>query len=346
MNINNLKKKVPLAEKTTFKVGGAAEYYCEVDNEEALVKAVSFAKKQKLPIFILGGGSNVLLSDKGIKGLVIKFTGRGIRIVKESDSSVILEVQAGEVWDDLVKYTVKKKLQGVECLSGIPGTVGAAPVQNIGAYGQEMKDVFRKLTAFDRKRDKVVVFFRDDCQFGYRDSIFKKNKHKGRYIIMSVFIVLNKGKKANITYNNLINYLKRKKITNPSIADARTAVLVLRKLKLEDPNNRYNAGSFFKNPIVDTKTFKLLKVRNSNMPFFELKNGKYKLFAGWLIERAGWKGKKYGNASVSKKNALVIVNPEGKASSEEINQLSNKIIEDIKMKYGVELQPEVQVVGG
>jgi len=346
MKISDFRKNVSLAEKTTFKVGGVAEYYCEVDNEKALVKAVRFAKEKKLPIFILGGGSNVLLSDKGIKGLVIKFTGRGVRVVKESSNSVVLEVQAGEVWDDLVKYTVKKKLQGIECLSGIPGTVGAAPVQNIGAYGQEMKDVFRKLAAFDRKRDKVVVFFKDDCQFGYRDSIFKKNNDKGRYIIMSVVIALNKGKKASITYNTLTNYLNRKKITSPSIADVRTAVLALRKLKLEDPNNKCNAGSFFKNPIIDTRTFKLLKVKNSEMPFFELKGGKYKIFAGWLIEKAGWKGKKYGNASVSKKNALVITNPEGKASSEEINQLSNKIIEDIKMKYGVELESEIQVVGG
>lgn len=346
MKKSKFRENVPLAEKTTFKVGGTAEYYCEVNDKKALIKAIRFAKRNKLPIFILGGGSNVLLDDKGVKGLVIKFTGRGIDVVKETDTNVILKVQAGEIWDDLVKYAVRNDYQGIECLSGIPGTVGAAPVQNIGAYGQEMKDVFRKLAAFDGKRDKVVVFFRDDCQFGYRDSVFKKNKHKGRYIIMSVVMALNKGRNASITYNTLTNYLNRKKITSPSIADVRTAVLALRKLKLEDPNNNCNAGSFFKNPIVDTKTFKLLKVKNSEMPFFELKDGKYKLFAGWLIEKAGWKGKKYGNASVSKKNALVITNPKGKASSEEINQLSNKIIEDIKMKYGVELEPEIQVVGG
>jgi UDP-N-acetylmuramate dehydrogenase len=344
--MKRIRRNVPLAKKTTFNIGGTAAYYCEADNEKELKDAVRYAKKEKLPIFILGGGSNVLLDDSGFDGMVIRLTGKGIKVEKEGKTTVTLRVSSGEVWDDLVKFAVKKNYQGIESLSGIPGLVGAAPVQNIGAYGQELKDVFTKLRAYDQKMDKMRVFKREDCKFGYRDSTFKNGANKGRYIILSVTLVLNKGKEPEVIYNTLRDYLRKKKIIKPLVSDVRMAVLDLRKKKLEDPKSICNAGSFFKNPIVDTKTFKLLKVKNPDMPFFELKGGKYKLFAGWLIEKAGWKGKKHGNASVSSKNALVLTNTKGKATFSEIHSLSNMIIEDIKEKYSVVLEPEVQVVGG
>jgi len=344
--MKKIKKNVPLAKMTTFKIGGAASYYCEIESEKELKEAVAFAKKGKLPLFILGGGSNILLDDGGFDGLVVKLMGKGIEVKRNTKDSVTLEVNSGEVWDDLVKYSVEKGYQGIESLSGIPGSVGAAPVQNIGAYGQELKDVFFKLKAYDNKTDKIKVFYKDNCKFGYRDSIFKKDTNKGRYIILSVTFRLNKGKDPEVIYNTLKEHLKSKKIAKPGVSDLRSAVLELRKKKLEDPKIKSNAGSFFINPIVDTKTFKLLKVKNPNMPFYELKDGKYKLFAGWLIEKAGWKGKKYRNASVSEKNALVLTNPDGKAKASDVNELSDKIIEDVKSKYFVVLEREVQVVGG
>jgi UDP-N-acetylmuramate dehydrogenase len=339
-----IKKNVPLADMTTFKIGGLASHYCEVKNEEDLKGAIAYAKKNNLPIFVLGGGSNVVLGDDGYKGLVLKLTGKGVKVKKEIDDYVTLEVNAGEDWDDLVKYTVKNNYQGIESLSGIPGSTGAAPVQNIGAYGQELKDTFINLRAYDKKKGKIVTIKNSECDFGYRDSIFKKPKNKGRFIILSITLGLKKGEKPKVTYNSLKNYLKTKKVVDPTLSDIRDAVLKLRKQKLEDPKSKSNAGSFFKNPLVDTNTFKLLKVKNPDMPFFETKKGKYKLFAGWLIDRAGWKGKKYGNASVSKKNALVITNTKGKASAEEIETLSKMIIDDIKEKYNVVLEPEVQFV--
>ena len=336
---------VSLAGKTTFKVGGTAKYYLEVKNENELIEGVMWATNNSIPIFILGGGSNVIISDKGFEGLVIKFVKGGIKKVNETEKGVTLEVQAGEVWDDLVNYAIKNNLQGIECLSGIPGSVGASPVQNIGAYGQELEQVFKKLKAYDTKASKIIVFKKNDCLFGYRDSVFKRPENKDRYLITSVFISLNKSSKADIKYNSLLNYLKKKNIISPNLAQTRNAVIALRKLKLEDPNSKCNAGSFFKNPIVDTKIFKLLKVKNSAMPFFEQKGGKYKLFAGWLIEKAGWKGKKHKTVAVSSKNALVITNPKGDATSKDIKELSDMIIADIKTKFTVVLEPEVQLVG-
>lgn len=338
----NIQSNVPLNSLTTFRIGGRAKYFIEVKDSRELSAAVEFAKEKGLPIFILGGGSNILVGDKGFGGVVIKFSGDAIEF-KKKDGKVLVEAQAGAVWDDLVKEAVERGLYGIECLSGIPGSVGAAPVQNIGAYGQELEDVFSHLEAFDLKKHKIVRFERQDCKFGYRDSVFKRDENKGRYFIVRVGLELNKKGSPNITYNSLKGYLEEKGIDNPDLDETRKAIITLRKKRLEDPGKIANTGSFFKNPIVDDELFNKLKNKYDDMPFFKL-NSHYKLFAGWLVEKAGWKGKKYRGAKVSDKHALVITNPSGKAKAKDIKDLSDKIRGDVLEKFGVELEPEVQFV--
>lgn len=337
-------RDVPLSELITFRVGGYAKFFTEVRNKEELKKAVEFAKKNSLPIFVLGGGSDVLLSDKGFDGLVVRYKKKSIRF-EEKNGNVIVDAGAGNNWDDLVKEAVKRNLQGIECLSGIPGSVGAAPIQNIGAYGQELKDTFVKLTTYDIKQRKFVIFNKNDCDFSYRESIFKKPENRGRHIITDITLELKKNAEPTLVYQSLIEYLKEKKIKNPSLNQIREAVLTLRGQKLEDPSSLGNAGSFFKNPIVDKEVLEKLLKKYPDMPYYSNGQDRYKLFAGWLIEKAGWKGKRIGGAMVSKRNALVITNPEGKASAKEIVELSQKVKADINKKFGVYLEPEVQFIG-
>ncbi|MFH1863982.1 MAG: UDP-N-acetylmuramoyl-L-alanine--D-glutamate ligase [bacterium] len=310
-------KTVSFKDLTTFEIGGKIKYFKKVRNKEELLKAVSFANQNKLPIFVIGGGSDILVSDKDFDGVVIKYVGDKV-VVKNN----IITSEAGLEWDKLVEYSVKNNLQGMECLSGIPGTVGAAPIQNIGAYGQELADSFVELEAFDFKQEKFVTFGKKDCGFGYRESVFKRPENWQKYLITSVTFKLNKNKKPEIVYESLNKYFDDKKIKNPTLSQIRQAVLAIRKSKLEDPGRIPNAGSFFKNPIVE----------------------KYKLSAGFLIEKAGWKGKSFGNAAVSEKNALVLTNPYGKASFKEVVELSEKIIKDVYDKFGIKLEPEVQYI--
>jgi len=342
--VDKIKKNVPLSKFTTFRVGGPARYFAEVRKDEELEKLSLFAREKSIPIFVLGGGSDVLVSDEGFKGLVIRYKNKSLEF-QEGKNFVFVKAGAGLIWDNLVKKAVSKNLQGIECLSGIPGTVGAAPIQNIGAYGQELKDVFVNLTAFDFKLNRLVVFSKKRCCFGYRESVFKKPQNKGRFLITKVSLKLNKNKKPKISYQSLIEYLEKKRLKNPTLLQVRKAVLALRSLKLEDPKFFGNAGSFFKNPIVGESVKNALSQKYKDIPFFALENGNYKLFAGWLIEKAGWKGKNVGNAMVSKKNALVIINTQNKATAKEIFILSRKIISDVWKKFRIKLEPEVQFIG-
>lgn len=338
-----IKKNIPLSDLTTFRVGGLAKYYVEVKSKKELLETVEFAKDKKLPIFVLGGGSDVLLSDKGFKGLVLRYKGKSLKFEKK-DGVVLVTAGAGLIWDDLVKKAVEKNLQGIECLSGIPGSVGAAPIQNIGAYGQELKDVFVALIAYDFKESKFVNFTKSDCKFSYRESVFKRPENKGKYIITDLTLKLNKDSLPTLSYQSLVEYLKEKKINKSSLQQVREAVLDLRGQKLEDPKILGNAGSFFKNPIVDQNILNKLLKSYPKMPYYP-GGRKFKLFAGWLIDNAGWKGKRVGGAMVSKNNALVLINPEGKASAKDIKGLAEEIKKDIQDKFGVELEPEVQFIG-
>lgn len=339
-----IKRNVPLSTLTTFRIGGMAKFFVEARNKEELLQAISFAEKKRIPIFVIGGGSDVLLSDRGYNGLVLRYKGNKLRF-KEKEGKVLVTAEAGLAWDELVREAVKRDLQGIECLSGIPGSVGASPIQNIGAYGQELKDTFLRLVAYDLKQKEFVILLKPDCKFSYRESIFKKPVNKGRYIITEITLKLKKGGLPTLSYQSLIDFLKKKNILRPSLQQVRDAVLSLRSQKLDDPKVFGNAGSFFKNPIVDEKTIKKLLQLYPDIPYFVSKNGGYKLFAGWLIDKAGWRGKRVGGAMVSKTNALVLINPEGRASAKDIIQLSKKIKEDVKRKFGVKLEPEVQFIG-
>lgn len=327
---------VRFSEITAFRIGGKIKNYFEVKNVEEITAAVKFAKENNLPIFILGDGTDILVSDKDFDGVVIKYVGNNISI--EGDGTVI--AGAGANWDELVGESVKKGFQGLEGLSGIPGTVGAAPIQNIGAYGSELKDTFIELAAFSIKDEKVVIFTKKDCEFGYRESIFKKEGYWQKYIIMSVKLKLSKDKYGKSNYESLKKYLDSEK---PTILEIRNAVLKVRAEKLENPKLVGNAGSFFKNPIIDEKTKIELVKKYPDIVVYPF-DDKFKVFAGWLIEKAGWKGKSYKNAAVSAKHALILINKTGKANAKEVYDLSQDIIDDVYKKFGIKLDREVQLI--
>lgn len=332
-----------LKDYTTFKTGGKARYLFEVEKSSEVPAAVAFAKKNNLPIFILGGGSDVLMSDKEFIGLVIKYKGKKITF-KENKAETLVTVESGMEWDDLVRLTVEKNLSGIESLSGIPGTVGASPIQNIGAYGQELKDSFTFLKAYDIKKGKFVIFSKEKCEFSYRESFFKRRKNWQKFIILEISLKLVKNGKPEIKYSSLASFFKEKGIKSPNLVQVREAVIALRGRKLEDPKIIGNAGSFFKNPIIEREELNGLVKKYPNIPYYEMSGGKFKLFSGWLIEEAGWKGKSLGPAKVSEKNALVITNPDGKATAKEIKDLAGKISKDVFEKFGVKIEAEVQFI--
>ncbi len=330
----DIQKNVKLSNYTTFHLGGVARYFVEVSGRKDLRGAISFAKKKNIPFFILGEGSDILVSDKNFEGLIIRLVNENIDIKKNS-----MTAGAGVKWDDLVAFCVDKNLQGIECLSGIPGTVGASPVQNIGAYGQELKDTLKKVEVYDSVGRKFIFLRNKDCKFGYRESIFKDKNYKGRYIIYEVIFKLKKDGLPNISYESLKDYLGTKDV---SLRDVRNAILEIRSQKLDDPKETGNAGSFFKNPIVSDIEFKKIQRKFPDIPNFKNNNG-VKLFAGWLIEQCGWKGKRYKKVGVSNKNALVIVKHAG-GTAEQVCQLSKKITADVYEKFGIKLEPEVQFI--
>lgn len=295
---------------------------------------------QKTPLLILGGGSNVLLS-KNIEGLVLKIDIGGIEEVKEDNTHIYVKAGAGENWHAFVTHTMKRNWGGLENLSLIPGNVGAAPIQNIGAYGVELKDSFYELEAYDRKEKKVYSFGVNDCQFGYRDSIFK-TAEKGRYIILNVTFILRKTPILHTSYGAIREELKNMGIQSPAIQDVSQAVINIRRSKLPDPAEIGNAGSFFKNPVVDQAKFLSLSTKYPDMPAYPHEDKSVKLAAGWLIEQCGWKGYRKGDAGVHRDQALVLVNY-GKASGKEILELSEKIEVSVHRKFGIALEREVNV---
>lgn len=330
--------EVSFKDLTTFRVGGKIKFYKEVKNKEELSTAVKFAKESNLPIFILGDGSDILVNDTDFEGVVIKYVGNSISTMDNS-----ITVEAGMNWDSLAEYSVKNNLQGMECLSGIPGTVGAAPIQNIGAYGQELKDTFENLIAYDVEKEKFVIFNEEDCEFGYRESFFKKKENWQKYVICDVTFKLNENKGPEVKYDSLKNYLLNKNINNPTLQEVRDAVLDIRSGKFENPKEVGNAGSFFKNPIIDSQKKVELEEKYPEIKTFPF-GAKHKVFAGWLVEEAGWKGKTYKTAGVSPKHALILINPQGNAEAKDVMELSNQIIEDVDNKFDIKLEREVQLI--
>jgi UDP-N-acetylmuramate dehydrogenase len=290
---------------------------------------------------ILGGGSNVLFT-KDYDGLVVKNSLLGIEKVREDPNHVWLKVQSGENWHQFVDWCIGQNYGGIENLSLIPGLIGAAPMQNIGAYGVEIKSVFHELEAVDIRDGTLRTFHRDDCEFGYRESVFKKSL-KGCYCIVSVTLKLDKHPQFNISYGAIQENLEKMKIKNLTLRAVSDAVISIRQSKLPDPKEIGNAGSFFKNPEVENLHFDKIKSKYPEMPGYPLTNQKSKIPAGWLIEKCGWKGKVVGNTGAHKDQALVLVNY-GKASGIEIKNLSQEIQRSVFEKFGIELMGEVNII--
>jgi UDP-N-acetylmuramate dehydrogenase len=390
-----------LADFTTFRVGGKARFFCAVENKENVKESVYFAQEKNLLIFILGGGSNILVSDKGFDGLVVKMDIKGIEKVESpelkvksknnaqarnassaatqderrllrherSDMSksapvvvggadqVLVRAGAGENWDDFVGWAVDNGYGGLENLSLIPGTLGAAPVQNIGAYGVEVGNLIESVEVFDMKENTFKNFTRKECSFSYRDSIFKKEKN--RYVITSVLFKLEKDAKPDISYKDLKEYFNNNQepiindqtnsnfqssITNPSIPEVRQAVIAIRTAKLPDLRKVGTAGSFFKNPILSKEKYLELKEKYSELPNFPEPDGRVKIPLAWIIDKVcGLKGKKYGKAGIHETQALVIVN-QGGATYEDVEKVASEVERAVKEKTGIDIEREVIMV--
>lgn len=347
-------QNVPLAPFTTLKIGGNARYFIRAENEQQVAAAVGFANRNALELFILGGGSNILIADAGFNGIVLQICISGIEISKsqisnlksgiEGNEARLLTVGAGEDWDKFVEYCVKNKLAGVECLSGIPGFVGGTPVQNVGAYGQEVGDIITEVRCFDRTNGEIVTLSNAECGFSYRTSIFN-SIHRDRFVVISVTFKLQSNCDPKVVYKDLIDYFADK---TPSLGDVRDAVLKIRRLKSmviddADPNAK-SAGSFFKNPVVSPQKLEEIKSLFESVPSFE-HGDKFKIAAAWLIEQSGFhKGFKLGRAGISSRHTLALINA-GDATAADIIALKEKIQQTVTAKFGIELQPEPVFVG-
>lgn len=377
-----IQENIPLAPLTTLKIGGPARFFVKAESEQQVVEAFEYAKNEGLDLFVLGGGSNILVSDAGFDGLVLRVAMRGISVgnangdervddaiyhpaadaapllIKEGSFSGtppnhfvsarrIITAQAGEDWDDFVNYCVGSGLAGIECLSGIPGYVGGTPVQNVGAYGQEVSETIVSVRCLDRSSGVIVDLTNAECGFEYRTSIFNTSM-RDRFIVLSVTYSLIDGGGPKIVYKDLKDLFAGRQ---PTLSETREAVLRIRAAKsmvmdANDPNSR-SAGSFFKNPIVGREKLGEIgdKLGIANVPHFDVDLGRVKIPAAWLIENAGfYKGFKMGNAGISTRHSLAIVN-RGNASAKDVVALKDEIVSAVKAKFGIELRPEPIFVG-
>lgn len=337
-----IKKNVNLSNFTSLKIGDKAKYFVVVKSEDDLKKALFFAKENDLNIFVLGGGTNTLIT-KNLDFLVIKNEIKGIKIIKETKNHVFVEANSGEIWTTLVDFSISKNLGGLENLYYVPGTVGAAPIQNIGAYGKELKDNFVSLLAFDLKTAKFRNFSKADCKFGYRDSVFK-NKYKNRFFIVNIKVKLDKKAKLVLNYGQVKERLSEIGIEKPNIKQVAKIIKKIRDEKLPNPAVLPNAGSFFKNPEIKKNHFKKLLKKYPNIPNFKAsKENLIKVPAGWLIEQAGFKGKKFKSVGMYEKQALILVNY-NKAKAKDVLALVKKIKNKVYKKFQIKLEEEVNIL--
>lgn len=326
----------------TFGISAKAEHFIEVYNEFELVEVLSDKKWLNTPKLALGGGSNLLLT-KNFEGLVIKLGIPNISLIEETDSECLVKVGAGEIWHQFVLHCIEKNWAGVENLSLIPGNVGAAPMQNIGAYGTEIDQVLHSVRAYLPNENTFVDFSKSECDLGYRTSIFK-TKLKGQAYITDVTFRLKKDSTINTKYGAIEQELEKMNISNPSIRDVSNAVIAIRSSKLPDPKKIGNAGSFFKNPVVSANIARNLMNKFPEAPNYAVGENQVKIPAGWLIETAGWKGKTFDDSfGVHKKQALVLVNYKN-ATGNQIYDLSQNILEDIEDRFGILLEREVNIL--
>lgn len=338
--IVKIQTNIPLSTLTTMRIGGAASYVADVTTDQELRHVVLNSQKMNQRIYVIGGGSNLIAPDEGFPGIIIRNKIMGIAIVDDNPSITTLNVGAGESWDDLVKYTVDMDLQGIEAMSGIPGTVGAAPVQNIGAYGQELSDTLISLEAYDTTDDTFVTLSWDDCNFGYRSSIFRTT-HIGRYIITHIRLTLNKKKPEPPFYDAIEKYFaSHNDAPTPITVQAiRQAVLNIRSDKLPDPSKLPNAGSFFKNPIIEKWKADDLQRIYQNVPTYPIDDNHVKIPAGWLIETAELKGSVLHGMKVHTGNAVVLINESAKNYAD-LAAAREKIIYTISDKFQITLEQE------
>ncbi len=337
-----IQENISLQAFNTFGIDVTARYFAAFESIDDLHFIFNDEGLQNLPKMVLGGGSNILLV-RDVEGLILKNNCRGIEVIQSETERVLVTAQGGEPWHQFVLWCLKNDFGGVENLSLIPGTVGAAPIQNIGAYGVELQDVFYELTAFNTATHTIERFNKTICQFGYRESIFKKQE-KGNYIILSVtFELTKKAHRINTDYGAIQDILKAKGIQQPTIQEVSEAIIEIRSSKLPDPAKIGNSGSFFKNPEIEASVFDTLKLNFPNILGYHLPQGKVKVPAGWLIEQCGWKGKRIGNTGTYAEQALVLVNYGG-ATGAEVWALALEIQASVKAKFGIEITPEVNII--
>lgn len=334
-------ENVSLKPLNTFGLEVNARWFTAINNLHDLQELIQHPIYQKAEKLIIGGGSNVLFRSD-FDGIVIRNQLKGKEVIVETEEEVLVKAAGGEVWHELVMWCIQKGYGGLENLSLIPGCVGASPMQNIGAYGTELKDVFESLEAMNLNDGTVRRFDKQECKFGYRESVFK-HELKNQYMIISVTYKLNKKAVINTSYGAINDELRLMGIEHPGMKEVSDAIIRIRKSKLPDPCVTGNAGSFFKNPEVKGSAYEQLKKANPDLVAYELPNGNYKLAAGWLIEKSGLKGYKMGNAAVHDKQALVLINT-GDATGEEIYSLSEYVLKTVFAKFGVKLEREVNII--
>ena len=335
-----VRPRVSLKAYNSFAVDVAARWFAEAHDDDQVREALAYAQQQQLPVLLLGGGSNMLLTAD-VEALVLRMASRGIRVLQDDGDRVLVEAEAGEPWHPFVQWTLQQGLVGLENLSLIPGTLGAAPMQNIGAYGVELKDLFAGLTALDRRCGELREFSLDDCGFAYRDSLFKREA--GRWVILRVRFALHRTAALHLDYGPLRQRLAEQGMALPTAVDVSQAICAIRSEKLPDPAVLGNAGSFFKNPMVSAELAQRLSAEHADLVAYPQADGRVKLAAGWLIERAGWKGFREGDAGVHRLQALVLVNY-GQATGQQLLALAQRIQADIFRRFAVDLEIEPNVL--
>ena len=337
-----IQENISLKNYNTFGVEAKAHYFAEVHDLHELKYATEFAKINHFKILFLGGGSNLLFTQD-FDGLVIKLNLKGISEEILDENHVLVTAKAGENWHEFVLWNIEQNYGGLENMSLIPGNVGTTPVQNIGAYGAEIKDTFVSCQAINIDTQEMKSFTNAECKFGYRESIFK-NEVKGQYIITSVVFKLTKrNHKINTSYGDILGELAKNNISNPGLKDVSNAVIAIRQSKLPDPKELGNSGSFFKNPIVLKSDFEKIHQKFPEMKFYEVSATEVKVPAGWLIEQAGLKGKRFGDAGIHKNQALVLVNYGG-ATGQEILDVSKKVQQTVFETFGIQIEAEVNII--
>ncbi len=337
-----VKENESLAPHSTFKLGGNARFFAVVEKLSDIPEAVNIAEKNALPLFVLGKGSNCIFGDELLNRFVIQIDLCGKEIVAgdgvDNDGTILIKVASGEMLDDVVAWSIDQGLSGLEALSAIPGTIGATPVQNVGAYGREIKDVLVSVQVFDLKEGNMRLISNEECNFAYRSSVFNTIE-KGRYIILSVVLRLSRLPAAPPHYPAVKKYFEERAISNPSSLEIRNAITEIRWSKLPNPKELPNVGSFFKNPIVGKEVADKILEKYAGAPIYSTDSEQVKISAGFLIEKAGLKGKQFGNFAIYEKNALILTH-NGKGTFKELLEVRDVIIDTVKNEFGITLEQE------